>query len=273
MIPRREFKYVAPIEALEDIRSALQPFVDLDPFLLDRPVLEYTVRSLYLDTPRFDLYRMKVEGENPRLRIRIRGYDECSEESTTFLEIRRKDFDFVSKDRAPLRQRDLEAFLQTADIDRFILPIGENGRARASARRFLFHYHRDGLLPAALVVYDREAFSGKFDPGLRITFDKRIRGRLFPSLGMLHADPGTTPVMVSHFVLEVKFYSGLPKWVRSMITRFGLRRTAHSKYNSCVERFGVDFCLPRLVRAGAAWSRAFHLAPRDCASNLPGMVG
>lgn len=113
---RRELKYLVPLEALTDLRSELSPFVEPDPFLAGRPGPHYTVKSIYFDTGHFDFYRMKVDGADPRLKLRIRGYDDCKSESTVFLEIRRKTMDFISKDRAPLQRRDLETFLASPEI-------------------------------------------------------------------------------------------------------------------------------------------------------------
>lgn len=254
---RREFKYLVPLEALAKVRSELLAFVDPDPFLTGRPEPHYTVKSIYCDSRHLDFYRMKVDGADPRLKLRIRGYDDCENGSTIFLEIRRKTGDFVSKDRAPLKRRDLGAFLMAPDVDRHIIDVDGTGEARKAARRFLFHHYRGGLSPTALVVYDREAFAGRFDSRLRITFDKNLRGRIFPSLSLLNGDVLAYPAMRRHFVLEVKFYEGLPGWVRSLITRFGLRRMALSKYAMCLEAHGVDPQLTRPLRAAVAPSPTF----------------
>jgi hypothetical protein len=272
MTGRREYKYLVPMEVLDDLRSELLTYVELDPFLEGRASRHYTVKSVYFDTRRFDFYRMKVDGANPRLKLRIRGYDECPEGSTVFLEIRRKNLDFISKDRAPVKRRDLDVLLTTAEIDRYVLDPHGSGESRDAARRFLYHYRRGGLGPTALVTYDREAFSGRFDTRLRITFDKHLRGRMFPSLDMLHRKVSVRPVMRRHFVLEVKFYQGVPGWVTSLITRFGVRRMALSKYTLCVESHGVGSRISRQIRAGVPSSRASRWRPRLAHRRWPARV-
>jgi hypothetical protein len=267
---RREFKYLAPMEALPDLRRDLLPFVELDPFLAGRGGLHYTVRSIYCDTRNFDFYRVKVDGANLRLKLRIRGYDSCEADTTVFLEIRRKRGDFVSKDRAPIRRKDLGDFLVDPDIPLHIIDAHGTGDAEAAARRFLYHYRRRALSPTALVVYDREAFVGKFDSRLRITFDKNLRGSLFPSQDGLNDDSRLCPAMRRHFVLEVKFYEGLPGWVRSWITRHGLRRMALSKYNMCLDLHGVDSpSLLKPARAGAFSPPTDRTEPAPATRDLP----
>jgi hypothetical protein len=87
-----------------------------------------------------------------------------------------------------------------------------------------------------LVVYDREAFLGKFDPSLRLTFDKNLRGMIFPSLAMLYDEDCLKSAMPKHFIFEVKFFRGtLPAWVKSILKRYEVPRMALSKFTICLD--------------------------------------
>jgi hypothetical protein len=241
MSGRIEYKYLVSNELLPRIRSEILPHVlpDLPPG--DGASSEYTVRSVYFDTPRFDCYEEKSDGLKMRNKFRVRGYGrDGTKSNVVFLEIKRKCDSFIQKHRASLAPEDLAAFFESRDIDRF---IGASGRPREKedALRFLYHYGRHGLRPTALVVYDREAFKGRFDSSLRVTFDKNVRGVTFPELSSLFDDEGLRSAMPGNFILEVKFFRyALPEWVRSLIARHELPRLALSKYAMCLETAGTD---------------------------------
>jgi hypothetical protein len=231
---RREYKYLVPLAQLEDLRKDLAPYVELDPFSHGEIKNEYTVRSIYLDTFKRECYNEKVIGEQVRKKYRIRGYGHVDKDSLIFLEVKRKYFDTCSKNRAPLLSRNLANFFSTRDLNRYILSLSGNGVEKDDANRFLYYYYRKNLHPVILIVYEREAFLGKFDPTLRLTFDKNIRSRLCTSLDMLRGND-CVKAMNSTFVFEVKFHRGVPGWLQSVLRRHDLVRTSVSKYTICLD--------------------------------------
>jgi hypothetical protein len=241
MSGRIEYKYLAPNKMIDRLRAEILPYVDCDLPPGEGSSSEYTVRSVYYDTPRFDCYEEKADGLQMRNKFRVRGYGRGGTDSVVFLEIKRKCDAFIEKRRAPLLHGDLDAFLSTRDIDRYIVPSGEVGREREDALCFLYHYGLRGIRPAMLVVYDREAFKGKFDPTLRVTFDKNVRGTACPSVGGLFDEDRLERAMPHHFILEVKFFRyALPAWVPSLVKRYELPRLALSKYAMCLEAAAED---------------------------------
>lgn len=236
---RIEYKYLLSNALISKVRRDMLAHVEADLPPGDGTSSEYTVRSVYFDTPRFDCYQEKADGLKMRNKFRIRGYGRGGSKSVVFLEIKRKCDAFIEKHRAPLSHDDLEAFFASRDIDRYI--PGASGQVKEDALRFLYHYCRHGLRPAALVVYDREAFKGRFDSSLRITFDKNVRGTAFPSLSELFDDHRLKVAMPGWCVFEVKFFRyALPQWVRSIIQRYELPRFALSKYAICLESAGSE---------------------------------
>jgi len=233
---RLEYKYLVPNSLLEAIRADIRPHMEIDPFAGQQSSNEYTVRSIYYDTPRLDCYHEKVDGVGVRRKFRIRGYNQLDEKSIVFLEIKRKYLNFIMKDRAPLLHQDLKDFFSSPELDKYIIPLSGTTQEQADAKHFLYYYYRRGLQPAVLVVYDREAFLGKFDSSLRVTFDKNLRGSIFPTLDMLYEDDRLVPSMRNHFILELKFFRGaLPAWVISMVQRYSLPRMALSKFTICLD--------------------------------------
>lgn len=239
MCYRLEYKFLVPVTLIDSIRAEINPFMKLDPFAEKQSSGEYTVRSIYYDTPQFDCYHEKIEGVKVRKKYRIRGYNNPEQDEVAFLEIKRKYNDHIDKNRAPINHRNLQYFLVSQNLDKYILPFSGNGKEKNDARRFLFHYHRDRLNPAILINYEREAFAGKFDPTFRITFDKNLRSAAFPSLESLYSEDQMKYAMLNYFILEVKFHNGLPKWIKSVLTRYNLSRKSISKYTICLDSHRV----------------------------------
>ncbi len=236
MACRLEYKFLVPNSHLDDLRADLLPYVARDPLGGAQGSGAYTVRSIYCDTPRMQSYDDKADGLKVRSKFRIRGYDRPKPDSVIYLEIKKKYGNFIEKHRAPLLHCDLKSFLAAPDIDRHIICSSGTSQERCNAERFVYHYCRYGLLPSALVVYDREAFLGRFDPTLRLTFDKSLRRTVFPALETLYDDHALECAMPGTFTFEVKFFRcALPAFVRSIITRYGLQRMALSKYVICLD--------------------------------------
>ena len=258
MAGRIEYKYLAPVAALDDIRADIQPYLQPDPFSETATGGEYTVRSIYYDTPRFACYEEKDAGIKVRNKFRIRGYNTAQDDSMVFLEIKKRCDCEIAKNRAPLLLSHLAAFLAAPDIDKYILVMGGSARARDDARRFLYHYYRLQLQPAVLAVYDREAFFGRFNPSLRVTFDKRLRGCLSPRLCDLYNEDCLSPVMQRHFIFELKFFHrALPQWAPDVIRRYSLPRMALSKYTHCLDLRNVRPRAPQPPRVPSAAEHAF----------------
>jgi SPX domain protein involved in polyphosphate accumulation len=235
MAHRFEYKYYVSEELLPELRRRLLPFVEFDPFAARNEEHEYTVRSAYFDTPTLREYHEKIAGLEIRKKLRIRVYDTLTEDSTAFLEIKRKRRQSVSKDRAMLLHRDVPALLATGNIEQYVIRANGSTEMYDSARKFLYHMRSDHLRPVLLVTYDREAFVGKFDPNFRCTFDKRLRFSSQQSLDDLFRETDLRPALQGAFILEVKFQNSVPVWLSSTISDLRLSRGAFSKY--CI---GID---------------------------------
>lgn len=227
---RYERKYLAPIHILDDLRMAISPFVRSDTMAkMTAGFPEYTVRSIYLDTPSRDAVYEKLEGLRNRKKLRIRGYDSFHEDNAVFLEIKRKISNRIGKNRAQIRYRNLLDVLDWGQVEESL--IHPDHRNLDDANKFLFNFKRYQMQPVNLIVYDREPYHGLMDAGVRITFDKNIRSRLFPTYHELYDDLDYEYPWKNHFILEIKYFDPpMPSWARSIVQQFGLKVQALSKY-------------------------------------------
>jgi hypothetical protein len=230
---RYERKYLVPNSAMNQLRKRLLPFVHADKNTLPTPESnpQYTVRSIYFDSRNLDFYTEKIEGLLLRRKFRIRGYNNFEPGSKVVFEIKRKIENKIKKHRSFFNFKDTEQVLLTGDIDRYILKEKNSPMFVEDAQRFLYHINKQNLRPSCLVVYEREAWHGKLNHGVRITFDKNIRSLHYPGLCSLFDEDNLSLLFDNHFILEIKYYSDqMPLWARSLVQEFKLRHDALSKY-------------------------------------------
>jgi len=232
---RLEYKFLVRNEFLGKLRRKILPFVEMDQNVKEDVRNEYTVRSIYFDSSKFNFYHEKIDGIKIRKKLRIRGYDSKNDNNLVFLEIKNKYDNFIGKNRAPIQYHDLKNLLKTKSVETYSLTNNGYANSVKDGEKFFHHILRDDLKPTILIVYEREAFFSKFDKSLRITFDKNLRYYDKPKMKSLYKDDDLEIATPSHFVFEVKFDNGYPKWLQEIIQEFGLIRRSVSKYTICID--------------------------------------
>jgi len=230
---RYEFKYLVPIEQYAPLRAALVPFLKPDPFAARRPGGRYTVRSIYFDTPGFEMYHTKVDGIAHRLKVRLRGYDKGDDNSRVFMEIKRKYEGPILKNRSDAPFGVIKKMFQGASPDDFPNLINKPD----NARRFFYHVLSRNLRPVVNVIYDREPFLGStvsMENDFRLTFDMHLRSIAYPTVQELYDEHNPIFAYPGFFILEVKFNQYCPAWIKPVLEDFQLRKEPASKYVGCI---------------------------------------
>lgn len=229
-----EYKYLVPNNKVSDVRDFIANYVRLDKYAAKQQKNEYVVRSLYYDTINFNFYHEKIEGIKKRKKVRIRGYNEITDDVNVFLEIKRKNDGAITKTRSTVAYRDLWSLVESGDVDRFI--ESKNGDdLKRNAQRFLFQIKNLALKPMILISYEREAFYSKFNPDLRITIDKNLRSRIKISNESFLDKTSFVKALPGFSIMEVKTRMSFPSWLNYIIATLELRRQALSKYTICLD--------------------------------------
>ncbi len=233
---RAELKYWVPRELAPELRACILRHACVDSFAEGLPGNTYTVRSIYFDTRRLDFFYEKMDGESYRKKLRVRAYNQYSPDSPAFLEIKRRHLNRVIKERVavPLSQVGLihRELVLPGQIEDAGVPV------RNALKKYIANLSSLDLRPTALIVYDREAYTGLIDPGERVTIDKNVRSFLYPELDDLFRDSGLLPVTDCCYILELKFDRYMPKWMVRLVKEFQLRCESIPKYCQ-----GVDKCM------------------------------
>lgn len=229
LFERKEYKFYVPTVLMPVLRERILNHVGYDPFCEDLQANRYVVRSIYLDTPHLLFYYEKVDGQKIRKKLRVRVYNNPAEDTMAFLEIKRKVEDTVYKERALVRLEEAPKLTNGA-----LISLAEqetnSPKSKVALDRFIYLTKRLNLEPRALITYEREAFEDPDNQDLRITFDMNVRSYPNPDFSQIFQEQDLRPFTDPYFILEVKFSTIMPLWLKETIREFGLRLQSISKY-------------------------------------------
>ena len=160
---RYEYKYPLTADQKKDLQAYMETYMKPDTF--GRNI----ICNLYFDTPDYLLIRRSIEGKVYKEKIRLRTYGRAQDDSEAFIELKKKYKKVVYKRRVRT---------EYADAVRYLCQ-GEDSIEHSQIRRELDYAMQmyQGIRPAVYLSYEREAFYGRDDHELRITFDQNILWR------------------------------------------------------------------------------------------------
>ncbi|MGW2572782.1 VTC domain-containing protein [Streptomyces sp. NPDC001537] len=231
---RFELKYLVPVEEAAEIRDELAERMDRD---LNSPVGGYGVWSLYYDTPQLRFYWEKIEGLKFRRKLRIRHYgnlDGVTDESPVCVEIKQRVNRVTQKRRITLPYGVARQLCDGREM------VEHSAGESAFIQEVLELVVRLNLQPTAITGYQREALVGRAaDTGLRVTFDRRIRGR-DRDFDFGTENPENRFTIPPHLsVMEIKVNERTPYWITDLAARRNLSLIRVSKYVQSIEAFGL----------------------------------
>ena len=180
------------------------------------------VQSLYYDTPDKSLIRESLERPVYKEKLRLRAYGMPNLKSNTFVEIKKKYGGVVYKRRIALPLEAAARGLKQGFRD------DEAGQVGQEARWMIERY---GLIPSAVIAYERDAWFSDTDPIVRITFDRNIAYRMW-NLDLRLATQNMPLTRPDQRLLEVKTSGTYPLWLSHLLWETGVARTHFSKYGS-----------------------------------------
>ncbi|MBR4761256.1 MAG: polyphosphate polymerase domain-containing protein [Clostridia bacterium] len=215
---RQEYKYILTGKQKQNILKAMAEHgMEID---------EYgrtTIRNVYFDTESYRLIRRSIESPVYKEKLRLRSYSTANENSTVFVELKKKYDHVVYKRRIPLGAKVAEDWL-----------LGKTERPADTqiAREidyFLSFYKT--LRPALFLSYEREAYYSKSGGDLRITFDENILSRQYDM--SLKCEVGGDLILAGDLTLmEIKSGGAIPKWLAKALSKNSLYKTSFSKYGN-----------------------------------------
>ncbi len=235
---RFESKYKISRFQYHRVKNALMPFMQLDPFSIAAPEHRYLVRSIYFDTPDYQAYYEKINGNCNRVKFRIRTYSDTLENDPRIrVELKVRKGVIMEKFGYFVTSSQYQEFMNQWHWSMDHNPVLEEVER---------NFHLKQLQPKVLVEYYREGFQSRSRDDIRITFDHKVRSASAKSLF-----PDQKVFFRAHhpqsIILEIKHYEKQPYWLRKLAQDHGLKIIANSKYSQ-----GVEVACPEVVTP--SWS-------------------
>ena len=214
VMKRYELKYLLDAEQTAFLMKRLEGHMQLDQYG------RTSIASLYYDTPSYQLIRTSVEKPPFKEKIRLRSYGLATLESPVYLELKRKTEGIVYKRRVQSTIPLVEKFFAGSG------DICAGGQINREITYFRDYY--GALVPACLIIYDREAF---FEPGgdLRLTIDHNPRYRA-DHLDLTYSMEGIPLRPPGHTILEIKVQEAMPLWLTKILSDGQIYKNSFSKY-------------------------------------------
>ena len=219
---RTEVKYAIPLTEYYRLADVFRKLLHAD---AHNGTDGYPIRSLYFDTISDRDYWEKVDGTDPRRKIRLRCYDPAGDGAA--LEMKQKQ---------GMRQRKRSIFLNRQEARALI--AGDYTCLLSSQSEFALECY--GLMqtqayrPKAVIAYDRMAFIAP-ENKIRVTFDRNLRATQ-SCFDIFSETLQLKPVMDAFNVtLEVKYDGFLPSYIKDIIRSVDGSALSIGKY--CAGRF------------------------------------
>lgn len=216
-VTRKEKKYLLDIACASMLRARLAGVLASDDH---NGVNGYAVRSLYFDTLNNRDFYERLDGVDPRRKVRLRTYDPASD--FCMLELKQKQGDNqVKRSLALTANEGRELIAGNYDI---LLRQTDPFAAEMYALMSI-----NGYMPASVVEYNRMAFVAQKNK-TRITFDTNMRASEL-NFNIFDSNLALYPVFDPfNVVLEVKYNGFLLSYIRDILNTVNKSEIAVSKY-------------------------------------------
>lgn len=214
---RYEKKYCLNIRQQRFLMKQMMPYMKKDEYG------EYTICNIYYDTDDWRLIRSSIDKPVYKEKLRVRSYGVPEEDGRVFVELKKKYDGVVYKRRITMPANEVDDLLSGGHGDEY----GQIGREI----QYFQSFYR--TVPKVFIGYDRLAFAGVDDPGLRITFDTNLRWR-DTEVDLRIGDYGDAiPLPCGDVLMEIKIPGVCPLWLSRLLSEAGAFPTSFSKYGAC----------------------------------------
>ncbi len=181
-----------------------------------------TIMNLYFDTPDYRLIRASIEKPVYKEKLRLRSYGIPSDDSTVFLELKKKYQKVVYKRREQAPYREMVEYINGKR------PV-KDSQIFKEINYFLSFYKE--LAPRMFISYEREAYFDKEAQSLRISFDSNITYRDY-DLDLQKGVYGQRLLEKGGHLMEIKAIGALPLWLAEALSENEIYKISFSKYGN-----------------------------------------
>lgn len=213
---RMEKKYLLTRAQRDAFYEQARPYLTMDPY---GPA---TICNIYFDTDEDRLIATSLQKPPYKEKLRLRSYGVPGEETTVYLEIKKKCKGVVNKRRIALTLKEARAYIENKGT------LPQASQIAAEIDYFMAFYHPK---PKVFIAYDRVALIGRTQNELRLTFDERIRRR-YDHLDLSDGAEGSLLLDEGMTLLEIKVQNAYPLWLTHLLTELKIYPISFSKYGT-----------------------------------------
>ena len=210
---RYEKKYLLNPEQYAILKAAVD-----EHFIPDK-YGETKICNLYYDTPEYLLITRSIDKPMFKEKLRIRTYGVPNDDTTAFIEVKRKFNSIVYKRRIHMPYIDAIKHVEN--------PPKDADKQIAKEIDYVINFYK-GIAPKFYISYDRSAFFYKETSDIRITFDRNITWRDY-DLDLRKGSYGESLLPEGYHIMELKVPNTAPLWLAELLSKLKLYPTSFSK--------------------------------------------
>ena len=217
---RTEIKYLLNEQQYKALMPYLETMAAVDEYGLSR------INNIYFDTPDYRIAKTSMEKPLYKEKLRLRTYGITSDDTNSFIEIKKKYAGVVYKRRVSGRYHDTYDYLTGY---KNIKGSFDQSQISNEISEFLNLYGNLG--PAMCICYDRIAMAGKEDEEFRVTFDSNITWSIL-RMDLRSAGSGRKLLDDGQQLMEIKVSNAMPMGLARKLSELAIFPVSFSKYGS-----------------------------------------
>ncbi|MCR4648437.1 MAG: polyphosphate polymerase domain-containing protein [Lachnospiraceae bacterium] len=218
---RYEMKYLISQNKKREIENMMEEYIEPDKYF------HSLIQNIYYDTPDYRLIRTSMEKPLYKEKLRLRSYGVAGKETPAFIEIKKKYDGIVYKRRVEMEYEKACRYLNLN------LRIVDEKEQILREIDYFKEFYKD-LKGTMYISYERDAYHGKENPDLRITFDNKILYRT-DNLTLDINPYGTDILNKGECLMEIKIADAMPLWLTGILEQPYIKKTSFSKYGRAYE--------------------------------------
>lgn len=218
---RYEMKYLITQNKKREIENLMGKYIEPDKYF------HSLIQNIYYDTPDYRLIRTSMEKPLYKEKLRLRCYGVATKDTPAFIEIKKKYDGIVYKRRVEMEYEKACRYLNQN------LRIVDEKEQILREIDYFKEFYKD-LKGAMYISYERDAYHGKENPDLRITFDEKIFYRT-DNLTLNTGAYGTDLLSKGECLMEIKIADAMPLWLTQILNLPYIEKTSFSKYGRAYE--------------------------------------
>ena len=223
--PRYELKYIVSAAVVHSIVAKLVGRCNPDANGCEGT---YINESLYFDSPQFDFFFHKVEGVKLRRKVRIRRYGNAGTWDRVFVEIKKRNGQYIEKIRFPLNAQLLPFLFNISQKECIVKTL--NSAEVQVYNEVISLTQLFQLRPIIFIRYKRKAFWAEGEERLRITFDSDLSYDVVNQNCLSPLENTNLILGGDQIIMEIKANGKVPFWILDIVQEFECHMTRLSKY-------------------------------------------